>query len=398
MKRKFIISTFLGFATLFAAKTSAGSLFPFLMNEILGNNSSLHSAAMTAESSKLDNLSGLTLANPEVGVSYMFGSPSDVPNKTNVEVTQGFDFATLSGARRRAARAENQIIDADYMAKRSKLALQVENALIEYVYQYQLVEELTKYARQRADILEIARQSLDAGVITYHIYNENVLSNLTAESDLAQARLALSAAEAKLRILNNGSLPSNLPTAWPASLLPVSFYEWLSAAAPVAPELLSAQANINKTKEEVNLRKKEGLPEFSVGYVNELVKNDNYHGAKVGFSLPLWGNSGRVKAAKAQAAAAQLSLDAASEQFVLTKQSEYDNAKLLLDVADKYDKAYADAISNREKYLDLGYEKGTLSALDYYTAKAALYEYALRSLDARKAFHLARAALYAPTL
>ena len=93
-----------------AGIVQAQSLYPFLQTEIQGNNTELQAAAHSCESAKADNMSGLTLANPEVGVSYMLGVPSDVPDKTNIGVSQSFDFPTLSGARKRVAEAESRML------------------------------------------------------------------------------------------------------------------------------------------------------------------------------------------------------------------------------------------------------------------------------------------------
>lgn len=99
----------------------AQSLFPHWQTLILGNNPTLISETRTTAASNADALTGLTLADPEVSVSYMFGAPSDVPNKTNIEVTQTFDFPTMSGARRRLAQAQGRVQDATLLARRSPI-------------------------------------------------------------------------------------------------------------------------------------------------------------------------------------------------------------------------------------------------------------------------------------
>lgn len=376
----------------------AQSLFPFIQEEILGNNPVLHSRAQSCESTKLDNSAGLTLANPEVSLSYMFGSPSDVPNKTNIGVSQTFDFPTLSGARSKVADASNAVADAAYMAERSQLALEVENALINYLYSLKLTEELDARMKARQVIQEVADKALEAGTLTYPDYNEIRLENITAENDLKMARISLKEARNQLVRLNGGKEPSRLPDNWPEALLPHSFDEWVETASAVSPELMTLRADMQLASRQVNLRKKEGLPEFSVGYVNELVKEGNYHGASLGFSLPLWGNSSRVKAAKASLAAARESLQSASENFRLTKLAEYEKAAQMLSAANTYTSERLRAVEHSTRYLDLALEKGTINRLDYLRTLDSYTDYSIRTLEAIRDFQLARAALYASTL
>lgn len=397
MTRRLLLFASLVAASLYATTAHAQSLFPFLQEEILGNNPTLHSQALSCESTKLDNNAGLTLANPEVGVSYMFGQPSDVPNKTNIDITQTFDFATLSGAKRRVAEAADNVADGTYMSLRSQLALDVENAIINYIYQLKLVTTLDKRLKERDTILTVADKALQAGTITYPDYNEIQLEHIAAGHDLELAHIDLEEAHSLLVRLNGGKEPGRLPDNWPAALLPQSFDEWIHTAAAVSPELASLQANIRLADRQVNLRKKESLPEFSIGYVNELVSESNYHGVAIGLSLPLWGNSSRIKAAKSSLAAARQNFESATDDFRLTKKAEYDKAVQMLNATNAYTEAHSKAVEHSKKYLDLALQKGTMNRLDYLRTLDSYTDYTLRTLEATRDFQLARAALYAPT-
>lgn len=376
----------------------AQSAFPLQQAEIMKNNLSLKALSSATSAIKEDNLTGLNLANPEVGLSYMFGSPSDVPNKTNVEVTQSFDFPTLSGAKRRIAKADNEVAETSYLTSRSTIALEVENALISYTYQLALTNELKTQYNDVQALLKHAKLSLEQGTITQIDYNKIELEELALRNDLNMAEVEMEAAKAELTRLNGGSPLTSLPTSWPDVSLPVSFGEWAKNAAHINPELLSLQAELKRAKEEINLRKKEGLPEFSIGYANELVKGSNYHGATIGFSLPLWGNSGRVKAAKASYAAAQVSLQTATDQFLNQKQNEFNKAELLLRTAKQYEEMYTNIRTNGETYLKQALEAGRITMFEYMTQREDFFEHALKKLEAQRAFQEARATLYAPTL
>lgn len=345
----------------------AQSLYPALQSEIQGNNLKLQVAAHSCESAKADNMSGLTLANPEIGVSYMLGVPSDVPDKTNIEVSQSFDFPTLSGARKRVAKAESRIADAEYIAVRSALAADIENALISYTYAYLKVRELESTAAASASGTD----------------KEAIMAKLSAQDELDMARLEVISAKALLTRLNGGKPLAKLPTEWPETALPASLDEWTTLAATVNPALLTLQGELARAQEEVRLRKQEGLPEFSVGYANELVKGSNYHGATLSFSLPLWGNHGRVKAGKALQASAEMALQAAQDNFTVSARANYERAHTLQGIYERSLKTLNEAAS--------------LLGISDLTSPE-LSEFRLKTLEAAREFYLARTALYAPML
>lgn len=390
----------LAFAALTCLPLAGGaqSLFPHWQTLILGNNPDLLSETRSTAAANADELTGLTLADPEVNVSYMLGVPSDVPNKTNIEVTQTFDFPTMSGARRRLAKAQGRVQDAALMARRSQLALEVEKALIEYVYASRLTAELEEWDALSARMLAEADTALKAGTMTIMEHNGISLQSLAARDELDASRVELASALAALRRLNGGKPLENLPQDWPDASLPPSLEEWTELAMRVNPELEQAGAALELASREVDLRKKQGLPEFSVGYVNELVKGGNYHGASIGFSLPLWGNRGRVKGAEALRQAAEESLQSARESFALKAQADWERATLLRQVWERYERAWAEASAMTERHLSTALQKKAISITDWLRTRATLKEYAMRRLQAAREWQLARAELYAPTL
>lgn len=390
----------LAFAALTCLPLAGGaqSLFPHWQTLILGNNPDLLSETRSTAAANADELTGLTLADPEVNVSYMLGVPSDVPNKTNIEVTQTFDFPTMSGARHRLAKAQGRVQDAALMARRSQLALEVEKALIEYVYASRLTAELEEWDALSARMLAEADTALKAGTMTIMEHNGISLQSLAARDELDASRVELASALAALRRLNGGKPLENLPQDWPDASLPPSLEEWTELAMRVNPELEQAGAALELASREVDLRKKQGLPEFSVGYVNELVKGGNYHGASIGFSLPLWGNRGRVKGAEALRQAAEESLQSARESFALKAQADWERATMLRQVWERYERAWAEASAMTERHLSTALQKKAISITDWLGARATLKEYALRRLQAAREWQLARAQLYAPTL
>lgn len=375
---------------------SGQSVFPEQQAVLQKNNLNLKAQGAECAATQADNKTGLNLADPEVEVSYMFGQPSDVPNKTNISVTQSFDFATLSGAKRRVAEADNTVVGAQLEVERQAFALTAENALINYVYQVKLCAELEKQLATLRQLQTHAGKGLAKGAITQLDYNKMELSVLTLENSLAEARQEAEALRMELYALNGGS-PFGLPETWPAAGLPDSFDTWLKQTEQSNAELRLLQSGIVRSTREVELRKKEGLPEFSVGYTNELVKNSNYHGFAIGFSLPLWSNAGRVKSARGAQTAARLRAESLTEEYAARKRTEYERARMLAETMRRYAEFGKRIDSQNRAHLQKAYDAGTITVLDYLQEQESFFEYAVSSLAAERDYQLARAALYAPT-
>jgi len=76
---------------------------------IVAHNPATLAARSLSAAEQKENMTGLTLADPEVEFSYQWGNPAAVPDKKTLDISQSFDFATLSGGKRRVAEARNEV-------------------------------------------------------------------------------------------------------------------------------------------------------------------------------------------------------------------------------------------------------------------------------------------------
>ncbi len=384
-------------AGLAALPASAQSLYPEQIKSIESNNAALRALSATADATALDARTGLSLPNPEVSVAYLFGSGHELPNETDVEVTQGFDFATLSGAKSRVSKADVGVARASLRASRAEIMLQAEKALIEYSYCRAMVREMERQNERLQTMFAAAGKALESGAINQLDYNKIELETLSVGNELKMARVNLDAARRAVESLNGGAA-MELPEDWPQAQLPSDFESWLSEASARSGALEVMRANLEKSRADVNLRRKEGLPEFSVGYIGQIVKDGTYHGAGVTLSLPLWGNRGRVKAAKALEVAGELELESAEQQFRLEKQAQYERALQLQRACADMDALYNRIKDSNEAYLRMALDKGTITVLEYLTAQEDFSTHYKNYLESRRDFLQARALLYAETL
>ena len=189
-----------------------------------------------------------------------------------------------------------------------------------------------------------------------------------------------------------------MPADFPQASLPSDFDSWLTGAAASSAELAALRASLKQSESEITLRKREGLPDFSIGYQGKIVNGGSQHGFGVSVSLPLWANRGRVKAAKALHAAESLQLASAEEQFRLIKKAQYEKARQLENSCLELQKFYTRIGDSNEACLKMALEKRTITTLEYLTVQQDFEAQYIKYIETRRDYLLARAELYAETL
>lgn len=369
---------------------SAGSMalaqysdnYTAILDAVVDASRQNEAALSLADAERDANHTGLNLENPEVEVSYQWGVPSVVPDKKTVDVSQGFDFATLSGAKKRVARARDMVAEQNYRITRRDIRRNVDEIMTDIVWR-------TKLRNHYAEVLGMFGRMLDNAE---RLFNEGNISRIDINS--IKIEQSTYATEAKLNDIELQNLRATLarmsPQAekeWSAAeymvySLPdkIDFSQWLAQAISESAEIGLAQANIDLAKSELSQARSEGLPGFSVGYTSELVTDANYHGVKVGLELPLWANHGKVRAARAAKNAADLEQESQVDLFMRQQWGNYDKAlamgELLRDATQLRDEC------DIREAMHKMFEAGELSAHDYLTQLIPLLELDRKVIDA----------------
>ena len=112
-----------------------------ILSEIEANSIQLSALREHIEADKLGNRSGLSLSNPEIEFNYLWGSPSPIGNRTDLSLSQSFDFPTVYGHRIKMAKLQNHNLDWLYKAERLQILLLAKEKLINLVYYNALSDE-----------------------------------------------------------------------------------------------------------------------------------------------------------------------------------------------------------------------------------------------------------------
>ena len=302
------------------------------LRSIAASNRSLQALDLATEATKTENMSGLNLSNPQVDFAYQWGIEN--ADKVILDVSQEFDFATLSGAKKEAARSDNRVADATLLGERMRVLAEADLLMTEVVYLNKLDNLYSRMVENARKQVEVLQKGLAEGSVTVVGLNaaKMELASLKGERqvnavDLANARMRLGA-------MAGGSISWNGDAYMPYEM-PADLSAYTGEATSRDPEVMKAREEIAAAASQEKLRRREGLPGFSLGYTSEMVKDDNHYGVSVGVSLPLWGNHGRVKAAKAARAAAEAAAEDARFQSEMRLRGSWQKAMALRDVADE---------------------------------------------------------------
>ena len=152
-----------------------------ILQQIEDNNPTLSALRKATEATKIGNHTGLALEDPEVDFAYLWGSPRSVGNRKNIEVSQSFDMATLTGAKRRMAKEQDAMADYQYKLDRQEILLNARQLCIDIIYYNAMHNNLAtrlEYAEQNA---KSQKQRLDKGEGTQEAMEAYIEAHPTGE-------------------------------------------------------------------------------------------------------------------------------------------------------------------------------------------------------------------------
>ena len=85
-----------------------------VLAEIERNNTTLAAYRSNADADKMGNRTGLMPDNPEVAFNYLWGNPDQIGNRTDLAITQSFDFPTAYVYKSQLADMKNEQVEMEY--------------------------------------------------------------------------------------------------------------------------------------------------------------------------------------------------------------------------------------------------------------------------------------------
>lgn len=393
MKRTLIILYMVcAAAPILCAQSVLKSGWESWMAQIAQNNTTLKALHRQMQASVLANGSNLSLTDPEAEVAYLVGTPKGVPNRTNVSLTQSLDWDVLLGRRRALAKANNQVAYNDYRRAVQQVLTEADEQFTSLVYYNKLCGELSQRQTLAEEIERLYQQKFERGDINQLEVNKVRLNASVCRADWARANNERQQILANLQRLNGGHAVAFTDTVYPLAgkALPplVDFQSALAGSLAVQ----TAQAAVAQSEAEIKVAKAEGLPALTVGFQGEYIKQNNYSGLSLGFSVPIWGNSRKkIRKAEAELAANRLTVVDVIYQERAQVAKLYASAQQLQQAANALQKDMQ--LMNNDQLLRRSLELGQISLLDYLLELSFYYTARTSQLEAERDAQLAVSAL-----
>lgn len=391
--KKIILSVIVSLTVL---SVSGQDLYTPVLEQIERNSTTLKALKEQMEAQKLGNKTGINPVNPEVEFGYLWGSPSAIGNRKDINVRQTFDFPTVYTQRSRLSDLQNNSVEYQYKSQRMELLLSAKTFCIELIYYNalgKLYERQLDNAKQIAEAYERMKQTGDANQLEY---NKAVLNYTNMENEVKRISLEREKLLSELTRLNGGYTVAFDRTTYETSLLPTGFENWYAQTETENPALSYLKSQVEVSNRQVKLSRASSLPKFSVGYMGEFVAGQKFQGVTVGMSIPLWENKNKVKQAKTAARASERIVEDAKMQYYNRLKNLYAQVSELQDNVRRYNSVFEQ--NDNDELLFKAYNKGEIPLLNYLLEIEYYFVAYDKKLQAERDLELALAELNAYSL
>ncbi|MDR1129365.1 MAG: TolC family protein [Prevotellaceae bacterium] len=379
MKNLLIIIAIMAGSSVFAQNSVDRAL-----RSVEQNNTALKALKEEIDAQKLENKTGIYLPNPEVEFNYLWGNPNNIGNRNDIAVSQTFDFATITGMKRKIANKRNSLLELQYKSESLNVMLQARQYCVDLIYYNALKRELDLRLEHAATLADGYKNRLEKGDANILEYNKVQLNLAAVKGEMSSLETERKSALAELKRLNGGVAVPVDDSEYPDVSLPDNFDEWFAQAEQKNPVLEYVKQEVEIAKNQVSLNRATSLPSLSAGFMREKVVGEAYQGISLGISIPLWENRNRVKQAKAAVKASEAKQEDSRLQFYEYLKNLYERTKGLEATANDYKQSLSSL--NSTGLLKKALDAGEISLLDYIVEIGLYYNTVNLRLEAEREF------------
>jgi outer membrane protein, heavy metal efflux system len=267
------------------------------------HNPSLKVAREVLNASQLESRTGLAPGDPSVELGYMNGTPEDIGNKVNVRVAQEFEFPTVYLHRSKAGRLKAEGAKLRYEAARQEVLVRAVKLRTMRVYLNRLEQMLGDRLKRAEELLLHYEQMTEAGETGQLSLSQVNMLAVSLRTELVQVESDLQENREAMLEISGGVVAEVEDEQFPEWELPGR--EELFEAYGQGPEMQYFEQERLLRERQSKVAVGEALPKFAAGYYSEILMGEGFRGVFVGFSVPLWENSNKVKHARAEVAVAE---------------------------------------------------------------------------------------------
>lgn len=384
---KKIILAAMAFAAVVSAKAQDINA---VLKSVEQNNMELKALLKGNEAADIENKSQNTLEDLSIEYSPFFQSETSGIASSELVITQGFDFPTLYGARKKAGQLQRNVLDMQYQTARRDILVNAKKLcldIINYNKQKQLLQERRKNADELLAMFELKFKNGDA---TSFELNKIKLDRMNLETELVQADTKHANAMQQLQALNGG-LPIEVNmTEYPQAPADdeVTMYE---KAVATDWTVRTAQASVLAAEQDVKVNKQSWIPKFEIGYRRNTEGDNASNGFLIGGSIPLFSSKNKVKIAKARQTEAVMQHANARINAENSARTMINQMKQLKASADAYD---VPLMRQTLKLLRTAVENGEISVTEYYVEADNIYKNMITYMDIERQYQDALTEIY----
>lgn len=384
---KKIILAAMAFAAVVSAKAQDISA---VLKSVEQNNMELKALLKGNEAADIENKSQNTLEDLSIEYSPFFQSETSGIASSELVITQGFDFPTLYGARKKAGQLQRNVLDMQYQTARRDILVNAKKLcldIINYNKQKQLLQERRKNADELLAMFELKFKNGDATSLEL---NKIKLDRMNLETELVQADTKHANAMQQLQDLNGG-LPIEVNmTEYPQAPADdeVTMYE---KAVATDWTVRTAQASVLAAEQDVKVNKQSWIPKFEIGYRRNTEGDNASNGFLIGGSIPLFSSKNKVKIAKARQTEAVMQHANARINAENSARTMINQMKQLKASADAYD---VPLMRQTLKLLRTAVENGEISVTEYYVEADNIYKNMITYMDIERQYQDALTEIY----
>lgn len=384
---KKIILAAMAFAAVVSAKAQD---INSVLKSVEQNNMELKALLKGNEAADIENKSQNTLEDLSIEYSPFFQSETSGIASSELVITQGFDFPTLYGARKKAGQLQRNVLDMQYQTARRDILVNAKKLcldIINYNKQKQLLQERRKNADELLAMFELKFKNGDATSLEL---NKIKLDRMNLETELVQADTKHANAMQQLQALNGG-LPIEVNmTEYPQAPADdeVTMYE---KAVATDWTVRTAQASVLAAEQDVKVNKQSWIPKFEIGYRRNTEGDNASNGFLIGGSIPLFSSKNKVKIAKARQTEAVMQHANARINAENSARTMINQMKQLKASAYAYD---VPLMRQTLKLLRTAVENGEISVTEYYVEADNIYKNMITYMDIERQYQDALTEIY----
>ena len=356
-------------AALIAAASLKAQTLGGVLESVEKNNTELKALAKGNEAARLDLRQANNLEGLSVEYSPFFNGDTRGIASSELVVTQGFDFPTLYGARRKAARLQGEAIDLQYRTARRDILLAAKQLCLDLIHMNKRRALLRERRLAADELLAMFTEKYEAGDATAIELNKIKMERMNMEAELAAAETDRATALEQLRAMNGGVPVECADTLYPPR--PVEDYEAMYARAVASDwQVMAAGAAVEAAGQDVKVSRQGWMPKLEIGFRRNTEGPEASNGFLIGGSIPIFANRHKVKAAKARQAEAEMMKADARLKAESAARAAVESMRRLGASMAAYD---VPLMRHTLLLLRKAVESGHMSVTDYYVEADGVY-------------------------